>query len=107
MATVQAPITEVVNCPLYRLLVSERQSLDATILRLASGESPQYEPLNGRSRAAGMVQHSICRRRAQGGQPRAGALALIEDTVENLPADERGDIMDALVACLSGCTLTR
>lgn len=106
MATLQAPVTEIGQCPLYRLLVSERQTLNASIRRLARGVAPQYEPLNARSRAAGMVQHSICHRRAQGGQLRAGSLALIEETINHLPTDERGDIIEALDACRAGCALT-
>lgn len=107
MATLQATVTEMGQCPLYRLLVSERQTLNASIRRLARGDAPQYEPLNARSRAAGMVQHSICHRRAQGGQLRAGSLALIEETINHLPADERENILEALVVCRAGCVLTR
>jgi hypothetical protein len=107
MATLQAPVTEIGQCPLYRLLVSERHTLNASIRRLARGAAPQYEPLNARSRAAGMVQHSICHQRARGGQPRAGSLALIEETIDHLPADEQGDILEALGACRAGCALTR
>lgn len=105
MSTVQASVTEVAQCPLYRLLVAERQSLDGAINRLTSTDDPGYEPLNARSRAAGMVQHSICHRRARGGEPRLGSLALIEAAVEQLPEEERKYIIESLASCLAGCAL--
>lgn len=106
MSTMQAPVTEVGQCPLYRLFVSERQSLDAAVLQLASGKTPQYEPLNARSRAAGLVQHNICRRRAYGERLRASALSHIEEAVGYLSASEQADILEALAACRAGCAFS-
>ncbi|MGO8951328.1 MAG: hypothetical protein ACLQUY_27475 [Ktedonobacterales bacterium] len=106
MFTMPVPVTAVEQCPLYRLIVSERQSLDAAILRLASGKSPQYQPINGRSRVAGLVQDNICRRRACGERLRASALSHIEEAVDYLPASEQADILEALAACRAGCALS-
>ena len=106
MATMQAPVTEVRQCPLYRLFVSERQSLDAAILQLTSGKVPQYEPLNARLRAAAMVKYNICRRRAGGERLRASALTHIDEAIEHLTASEQSNILEALAACRAGCALS-
>jgi hypothetical protein len=90
---------------LYRLLVAERQALDAVIARLASGQAPAYRALNARSRAAGQVQHGICRRRRAGELLRASALFHIEEAVSLLDADEADDILEALASCRAGCRL--
>ncbi len=105
MSAIQSPITEVEQCPLYRLLVNEREALDAAMLRLASGDASRYEPLNARSRAAGMVQYSICRRRAYGERLRPGDLSRIEEAVGSLAESEQSDILEALAACRAGCNL--
>lgn len=107
MFTIQPPVTEVGQCPLYRILLAEQQSLDATILRLASGQAAQYEPLNARSRAAGMIQHSICRRRTSGERLSSSALSHIEAAVGQLSASEQSDILNALAACRTGCEFGR
>lgn len=107
MFTMQSPVTEVEQCPLYRILVAERQSLDATILRLASGKAAQYEPLNARSRVAGMIQHNICRRRASGERLSSSALSHIEEAVGQLSEREQPDVVNALAACRTGCEFGR
>ncbi|HET8908169.1 MAG TPA: hypothetical protein VFN11_14520 [Ktedonobacterales bacterium] len=107
MFTMQSPVTEVGQCPLYRILVAEQQSLDATILRLASGKAAQYEPLNARSRAAGMIQHNICRRRTFGERLSSSALSHIEEAVSQLSESEQADVLAALAACRAGCALGR
>jgi hypothetical protein len=107
MFTMQAPVTEVGQCPLYQLLVAEQQSLDAAILRLAGGKAPLYEPLTARSRVAGMIQHNICRRRAYGERLRASALSHIEEAVGHLSDSEQVDVLDALASCRAGCKLGR
>jgi|GEM_PF-1169072 hypothetical protein len=107
MPTKPEPVTEVEQCPLYRLLAAERQALDAALLRLTSGQAALYEPLNARSRAAGLVQFSICWRRANGQRLRASALSHIEEAVGYLPVSEQSDILDALAACRAGCTIRR
>jgi len=98
-------VTEVEQCPLYRLLISEREALDAAMLRLTNGEASRFEPLNARSRAAGMVQHSICRRRAYGERLRPSELSRVEEAVGNLAEREQADIFEALAACRAGCSL--
>jgi hypothetical protein len=103
----QAPVTEVEQCPLYRLFVSEQQAITAAIIRLANGEPARYEALNARSRVAGMVQYSICQRRAYGERLRPGALSHIEEAAGNLPASEQDAIFEALAACRAGCALMR
>lgn len=105
MSTIQASVTDVEQCPLHRLLMAERQSLDAAISRLASGAASGYEPLNARSRVAGMVQYSICRRRASGDDPRESELSRIEEAVGHLSDDEQGAILEALASCRAGCGL--
>ncbi len=107
MFTIQPPVTEVEQCPLYRILVAERQSLDATILRLAGGNAAEYEPLNARSRVAGMIQHSICRRRTAGERLSSSALSHIEAAVGQLSESEQPDVVNALAACRTGCELGR
>lgn len=105
MSTIQASVTEVEQCPLHRLLIAERQSLDAAISRLASGMASQYEPLTTRSRAAGMVQYSICRRRASGDELRASELSRIEEAIGHLSDSEQSAILEALASCRAGCGL--
>jgi hypothetical protein len=107
MFTMQPPVTEVGQCPLYRILVAEQQSLDATILRLANGEDARYEPLNARSRVAGMIQHSICRRRTFGERLSSNALSHIEEAVSQLSESEQSDIVNALAVCRTGCAFGR
>ncbi|MGE5333493.1 MAG: hypothetical protein ACM3N4_02230 [Nitrososphaerota archaeon] len=107
MSTIQASVTEVEQCPLHRLLMAERQSLDAAISRLAGGMASQYEPLTLRSRVAGMVQYSICRRRASGGRPRASELSRIEEAAGHLSDGEQTAILEALTSCQVGCELRR
>lgn len=107
MSTMQEPITDVEQCPLYRLLAAERQSLDATLTGFANGKTPEYDALNVRSRAGRMIQEGICRRRAYGQRLRASALSQIEQAVDHLPESEQNDILDALAACRAGCTLNR
>jgi DNA helicase HerA-like ATPase len=106
MSAIPAPVTAREQCPLYRLIVSERQSLDAALLRLASGKSPQYQPLNARSRVASLVQYNICRRRVSRERLRASALSHIEEAVNYLPESEQADIFKALAACRAGYTLS-
>ncbi len=106
MSTVQAPVTDVEQCPLYRLLASEREALNAAMRRLADGKTPHYEPPNARSRAAGMIQYSICRRRAYGDRLRPSDLSRIEEAVGGIDDSEQSDILNALAACRAGCKLT-
>jgi hypothetical protein len=106
MPTMRPPVTEVEQCPLYQLLALERDALDAAMLRLADGNTPQYEPLNARSRAAGMIQYSICRRRAYGDRLRPNDLSRIEEAVGGIVESEQRDILNALAACRAGCRLT-
>lgn len=106
MSTIQVPVTQVEQCPLYQLLVAERQAVDSAIGRLARGDAPQYEPLDARSRVAGMVQHSICRQRTLGEQPRERALSHIEDAIGHLPTHEQPAVLEALTACQAGCLLS-
>jgi hypothetical protein len=107
MPAIQPPVTEVEQCPLYQLLVSEREALNAAMLRLADGTAPRYEPLNARSRAAGMIQYSICRRRAYGDRLRPNDLSRIEDAISGIAESEQSDILNALAACRAGCRLSR
>jgi hypothetical protein len=107
MYAIQPPVTEVEQCPLYRLLASERKALNAAMLRLADGKASRYEPLTARSRAAGMIQHSICRRRAYGERLRPNDLTRIEEAIASVAESEQGDILNALAACRSGCKLPR
>lgn len=107
MFTMQPPVTEVEQCPLYRLLVAERESLDSAMFRLANGQATRYEPLNARSRVAGMIEHSICRRRAYGERMRPNDLSRIEEAVDSLSESEQADILEALAACRAGCSLKR
>lgn len=107
MATMQSPVTEAEQCPLYQLLLSEREALNAAMLRLADGKASRYEPLNARSRAAGMIQYSICRRRAYGDRLRPNDLSRIEEAVSGIAESEQSDILTALAACRAGCTLPR
>lgn len=107
MSAASAPVTETGQCPLYRLLVAERQSLDAAIERSAGGLAPHFAPSGRRARVAEMVQEHICRRRAVGARLRASALSQIEDAVERLPVGEQSDIIEALASCRAGCALRR
>ncbi|HEY7342469.1 MAG TPA: hypothetical protein VH591_16460 [Ktedonobacterales bacterium] len=107
MSTMQPPVTTVEQCPLYQLLVSEREALNAAMLRLADGEASRYEPLTARSRAAGMIQYNICRRRAYGNRLRPNDLSRIEEAVGGIAESEQSDILNALAACRAGCRLTR
>ena len=107
MSTMQEPVTEVEQCPLYRLLAAERQSLDATIVGFVDGEMPQYDAFYARSRTARMIQDDICRRRAYGQRLRASTLSRIEQAIDFLPAGEQSDVLDGLAACRSGCALKR
>jgi len=107
MSAMQPPVIEVEQCPLYRLLALEREALDTMMLRLADGKASQYEPLNARSRAAGIIQHSICRRRAYGERLRPNELSHIEEAIGNIIESEQSDILVALAACRAGCMLPR
>ena len=107
VAMVQKPMSEVEYCPLHQLLLAERRSLDATITRLASGVAPMYQPLNARSRVAGMVQSTICERRARGERLRPGELSRIEQAIGNLPDYEQEALLEALASCRAGCRLRR
>ena len=106
MSAIQPPVTKVEQCPLYQLLTFEREAVYAAMLRLGDGKASRYEPLNARSRAAGMIQHSICQRRACGQRLRPNDLTRIEEAVGNIAESEQGDILNALAACRSGCRLT-
>jgi hypothetical protein len=94
MATVQSPVTEAEQCPLYQLLLSEREALNAAMLRLADGKAPRYEPLNARSRAYGE-------------RLRPNDLSRIDEAVSGIDESEQSDILNALAACRAGCTLPR
>lgn len=107
MLMTREPVTETEQCPLYRLLVAEREALDAAIARSANGAAPRFELTGMRARVAGMVQEHICRRRAYGERLRPGALSQIEEAVGRLPDDEQSDVLDALASCRAGCTLRR
>lgn len=107
MLMTREPVTETEQCPLYRLLVAEREALDAAIGRSANGAAPRFELTGARARVAGMVQEHICRRRAYGERLRPGALSQIEEAVGRLPDDEQSDVLDALASCRAGCTLRR
>lgn len=105
MYAVQSPVTEVEQCPLYRLLAAEREALNGAMSRLAGGKASRYEPFNARSRAASMIQYSICQRRAYGHRLRPNDLSRIEDAISGIPDSEQSDILNALVACRAGCKL--
>ena len=107
MVIAQAPVTETKQCPLYRLLVAERESLDAAIKRSANGAAPRFRPTGMRARVAGMMQEHICGRRGSGGRLRPAMLSQIEEAIGHLPESEQRDILDALSSCLVGCTLRR
>ena len=107
VVAIQKPVSEVEQCPLYQLLLTERRSLDATIERLASGVAPMYQPLNARSRVAGMIQAGICERRARGERLRPGDLSRIEQAIGYLPDHEQDTLLETLVCCRAGCRLRR
>ena len=107
MLTMREPVTETEQCPLYRLLVADRASLDAPLARAGHGGAPRFEPTGARARVAGLVQEHICRRRAFGERLRPGALSQIEEAVGRLPENEQRDVLDALASCRAGCTLRR
>jgi hypothetical protein len=107
MSTMQVPVTEVEQCPLYQLLLSERRLLDAALYDLADGRMLAYDSQSPRRRAARVIEESICRRRARGRRLRANDLSRIEGITDYLPAGERNDVLQALAACRAGCTLKR
>ncbi|HEU4782831.1 MAG TPA: hypothetical protein VFS83_05785, partial [Ktedonobacterales bacterium] len=96
-------------CSMKLQVALEREAIDAVMLRLGdgTGTASRYEPLNARSHAARMIQHSICRRRAHGERLRPNDLTRIEEAVASIAESEQSDILNALAACRSGCRLTR
>ena len=107
MVITQAPVTATEQCPVYRLLVAEREALNAAIARSDNGAAPRFEPTGMRARVAGMIQEHICARRACGARLRPAMLTQIEQAIKRLPESEQRDILDALASCLAGCTLRR
>jgi hypothetical protein len=107
VVAIQKPVSEVEQCPLHQLLLTERRSLDATIARLASGVAPMYQPINARSHVASMIQSSICERRARGERLRPGELSRIEHAIGHLRDHEQASLLETLAGCRAGCRLRR